>query len=127
MTKKEEPPKEESIVEELKRLEKEDKSTEVYREKSSPHAITISIGNAEGLILGAGAMARSRNIETVRQLLDKGVSPQQILESLEFYFKPATIQDYIRVALKYSKEGGVKLNDRGKRAIIQKYAQGRDT
>jgi hypothetical protein len=74
--------------------------------KRTPHAIPISIGNVEGIILGSGSLARSRNIDTIRQLLDQGLSPEQILSSdLELYLKPVTIQDYIRIALKYAKKG----------------------
>jgi hypothetical protein len=91
--------KEESTVEELKRTELETKA----KRRSGSHSIPITVGNINGLILGSGAMARSRNIDEIQRLIEEGATPQQIIDELERYFKPATIQDYVRVALKYSK------------------------
>ena len=50
-------------------------------------------------ILGSGASARERNIETIISLLKQGISPEEILDSeILLCFKDSTILEYIRVA-----------------------------
>ena len=83
----------------------EDCLREFQSKKASTSKIHVSIGNVEGFILGSGAVARARNIEIIKLWLSQGISPEQILDNLEPYFKPATVQDYIRVALKLLKKG----------------------
>jgi hypothetical protein len=68
----------------------------------TPHVIPVTIGKDSDLILGSGATARSRNIHTIKRFLEKGHSENEILDSLEIYFKPATILEYIRIARKFN-------------------------
>jgi len=67
-------------------------------EGKTPHSIEITLGRTKGFILGSGATARARNIQTVRDLLNSGHSEEDVTGYLENWFRSATICDYIRVA-----------------------------
>ena len=47
---------------------------------------------------GEGSSRRKYNIDKVKQLLQSGISENQIATSLGLYFKRSTIEEYLRVA-----------------------------
>lgn len=73
---------------------------EKARRQLSKAKIQVTIGKTTGLILGSGALARTKNIAFVKSLLEQGCTREQIADALEPYFKPATVEEYLRVAEK---------------------------
>lgn len=63
---------------------------------------------ARGLVVGAGAYARGRNIQAVKEMILQGKSEDEIIRYLQCWFKLETIGEYVRIAKMMISESGVE-------------------